>query len=173
MIKRIALCFLVLVVLTALLPVGYEHQFRDSPNAGPSKQFPLGTDDLGRDRFSRLIYGTRVSLLLATAAAVCHASQRRFWEDWQDSGIADKLILGAMDLFLSLPWLFLIADGKGFFAPQCLADIVGNHHILIARDAGMGDAGKGRQSGGAKALGSRISCCKRGQRDAPGWCGNI
>ena len=32
-------------------------------------QFLLGTDELGRDRFSRLLYGSRVSLLLAPAAA--------------------------------------------------------------------------------------------------------
>ncbi len=114
MIKRIALCFLVLVVLTALMPVGYEHQFRDSPNAGPSKQFPLGTDDLGRDRFSRLVYGTRVSLLLATAAAALSCLRAAVLGCLAGFGIADKLILGAMDLFLSLPWLFLLLMVRAF-----------------------------------------------------------
>lgn len=114
MIKRIALCFLVLVVLTALLPVEYEHQFRDSPSAGPSKQFPLGTDDLGRDRFSRLVYGTRVSLLLATAAAALSCLTAAVLGGLAGFGIADKLILGAMDLFLSLPWLFLLLMVRAF-----------------------------------------------------------
>lgn len=114
MIKRIALCFLVLVMLTALLPVEYEHQFRDSPSVGPSKQFPLGTDDLGRDRFSRLVYGTRVSLLLATAAAALSCLTAAVLGGLAGFGIADKLILGAMDLFLSLPWLFLLLMVRAF-----------------------------------------------------------
>lgn len=114
MIKRIALCFLVLVTLTALLPVEYQHQFRDSPNAGPSKQFPLGTDDLGRDRFSRLVYGTRVSLLLATAAAALSCLTAAVLGGLAGFGIADKLILGAADLFLSLPWLFLLLMVRAF-----------------------------------------------------------
>jgi peptide/nickel transport system permease protein len=38
-------------------------------NAAPSSEFPLGADNLGRDRLSRLLEGARVSLLLAPAAA--------------------------------------------------------------------------------------------------------
>lgn len=114
MIKTIALCFLVLVAIAALLPVHYEHQFRDSPNAGPSRQFPLGTDDLGRDRLSRLIYGTRVSLLLATAAAVLSCFAAAALGGLAGFGVADRLILGAADLFLSLPWLFLLLMVRAF-----------------------------------------------------------
>ncbi|MGH9600343.1 MAG: ABC transporter permease, partial [Terracidiphilus sp.] len=43
-------------------PDSYAHQFRTVPDAAPSSQHLLGTDDLGRDRLSRLVYGTRVSL---------------------------------------------------------------------------------------------------------------
>jgi peptide/nickel transport system permease protein len=35
---------------------------------GPSSAFPLGTDNLGRDLLSRIIYGARISLLVAVAA---------------------------------------------------------------------------------------------------------
>jgi peptide/nickel transport system permease protein len=114
MIRIIAICFLVVVVLTALLPVRYEHQFRDSPNAGPSRQYPLGTDDLGRDRLSRLIYGTRVSLLLATAAATLSCVTAAALGGAAGFGIADPIILGAADLFLSLPWLFLLLMVRAF-----------------------------------------------------------
>jgi ABC-type dipeptide/oligopeptide/nickel transport system permease subunit len=38
--------------------------------ATPSSEFWLGTDDLGRDQFSRLIYATRVTLLAAAEAVV-------------------------------------------------------------------------------------------------------
>jgi peptide/nickel transport system permease protein len=114
MIKRIAICFLMLVVLTALIPARYEHQFRDFPNASPSKQFPLGTDDLGRDRLSRLVYGTRVSLLLATASAILSCLAAAALGGLAGCGIADKLILASADLFLSLPWLFLLLMVRAF-----------------------------------------------------------
>ena len=114
MIRTIAICFLVVVALTALLPVHYERQFRDFPNAGPSKQFLLGTDDLGRDRLSRLIYGTRVSLLLAIAAAILSCFAAAALGGAAGFGILDKTILGAADLFLSLPWLFLLLMVRAF-----------------------------------------------------------
>ncbi len=112
--RTIAICFLCVVALTALFPVRYEHQFRDSPNAAPSRQFLLGTDDLGRDRLSRLIYGTRVSLLLATSAAILSCLAAAALGGAAGLGIADKFILGAADLFLSLPWLFLLLMVRAF-----------------------------------------------------------
>jgi peptide/nickel transport system permease protein len=114
MIKRIAICFLMLVVFTALIPARYERQFRDSPNASPSKQFPLGTDDLGRDRLSRLVYGTRVSLLLATTSAILSCIAAAALGGLAGYGIADKLILASADLFLSLPWMFLLLMVRAF-----------------------------------------------------------
>jgi len=91
-------------------PYPYEKQFRDSVLAPPSAAFPLGTDDLGRDRLSRLIYGTRVSLLLAPAAALLTTLFAGAFGllagylggAWEWGGKA------VTDLFLSLPWLFLL-----------------------------------------------------------------
>ncbi len=114
MIRKIAIYFLILVALTALLPAHFERQYRDSPNAAPSRQFPLGTDDLGRDRLSRLIYGTRVSLLLATAAAALSCLAAALLGGIAGLGFADKIILGTADLFLSLPWLFLLLMVRAF-----------------------------------------------------------
>src|SRR5689334_175582 len=51
-------------------PHTFSEQFREQPNAAPTRAFPLGTDDLGRDRFSRLLYAGRTSLLLAPATAL-------------------------------------------------------------------------------------------------------
>lgn len=114
MIRNTAISFLVLVLLTALLPVNYQHQYRDSPGAAPSRQFPLGTDDLGRNRFARLIYGTRVSLLLAFAAALFSCAVAALLGGAAGLGVADPLILGMADLFLSLPWLFLLLTVRAF-----------------------------------------------------------
>src|SRR5579883_241280 len=66
-----------IVVLAAVMmasewvaPHPYQEQFREATQAGASRQFPLGTDALGRDRLSRMLYGGRVSLACAPAAAL-------------------------------------------------------------------------------------------------------
>src|SRR6266496_2841523 len=78
MARYTAFVVLFLVIGASLLanviaPASYEEQFREIPNASPSHAHPLGTDDLGRDRLSRTLYGTRISLLLAPAAALISA----------------------------------------------------------------------------------------------------
>ena len=106
--------FLLMVTLACLLAPfvapSYAHQFRDEPDAAPSNQHLLGTDDLGRDRFARVLYGTRVSLLLAPAAALLSSllavligGAAGFLGGW-----VERLVKAATDLFLSLPWLFLL-----------------------------------------------------------------
>ena len=73
--RWISLALLVVICGASLLanliaPASYAAQFRDLPDSPPSAKHWLGTDNLGRDRFSRVLYGTRVSLLLAPAAAL-------------------------------------------------------------------------------------------------------
>jgi len=93
-----------------IAPAHYATQFRGIPNAVPSRQHWLGTDDLGRDRFSRLVYGTRVSLLLAPAAALFSTAIAAliggvagFLGGWWQ-----RVATGIINLVLSLPWLFLL-----------------------------------------------------------------
>jgi len=74
-VRLVAIAVLVLTALTvlgahSLAPAGYEQQFRETPQASPSAHHPLGTDELGRDRWARLLYGMRVSLTLAPLAAL-------------------------------------------------------------------------------------------------------
>jgi peptide/nickel transport system permease protein len=113
--RQLPIVFLLLVCLACALggflaPSGYAHQFRDIPNGLPSRQHWLGTDDLGRDRFSRLLYGTRVSLLLAPAAAVGSSLVAALIGGLAGftGGWLRRLVMVATDLFLSLPWLFLL-----------------------------------------------------------------
>jgi peptide/nickel transport system permease protein len=113
--RWIAVGLLCLVFLTALgasfiAPWSYEHQFRDDPDHAPSSHYLLGTDDLGRDRFSRLLYGMRISLLLAPAAALLSTllSALIGGAGAYIGGTWDRLTKIVIDLFLSLPWLFLL-----------------------------------------------------------------
>ena len=102
--------FVSMVLATFLLPAPYARQFRDIPNAGPSTAHPLGTDALGRDSLSRLLYGTRVSLLLAPAAAFLSALIAALLGSIAGllGGWFERIVLAATDLSLALPWLFLL-----------------------------------------------------------------
>src|SRR5580658_1409255 len=100
--RRLAIAVLSLVGLCALFapviaPYDYSRQFRDNPHAPAGRQFLMGTDDLGRDRFSRLLYATRISLVLAPAAALVSVA------------LALPLcgLTSLTTLCLSLPWIFL------------------------------------------------------------------
>jgi ABC-type dipeptide/oligopeptide/nickel transport system permease subunit len=104
-----AVVLLAIVFLVSLLPVDYEKQSRESIGASPNRQFPLGTDDLGRDRLARLIYGTRISLLMAPCAALVTlliAAAIGLTAGFV-GGVWDSFAMRLTDLFLSLPWLFL------------------------------------------------------------------
>ena len=106
----LCMIFAAMVLATIVVPAPYARQFRDVPNAGPSTAHPLGTDALGRDSLSRLLYGTRVSLLLAPAAALLSTliaallgSAAGFLGGW-----LERIVLAVTDLSLALPWLFLL-----------------------------------------------------------------
>lgn len=120
MIQRIAIGVLLAVALVAIFaghiaPAHYALQFRDLPNAPPSHQHWLGTDDVGRDRFSRVLYGTRISLLLAPAAALLSTLLAATLGGLPGylGGLWSRLALSCVDLFLSLPWLFVVIMARG------------------------------------------------------------
>jgi peptide/nickel transport system permease protein len=113
-IRRAAALLLLSIALCGLLapqiaPYPPDRQFRDNPDAPPGHGFLMGTDEIGRDRFSRLVYATRISALMAPAAALCSivlallisagASYGRRAATWAVSGVTT--------VCLSLPWIFL------------------------------------------------------------------
>jgi len=113
-------CAVLLLVLGAsaaanwLAPAGYSRQYRDVTNAPPSHTHWLGTDEIGRDRFARVLYGTRISLLLAPAAALLSTLMAAFIGGLAGylGGIWTRMAMAVTDLFLSLPWLFLLITAR-------------------------------------------------------------
>ncbi len=114
-VRAIALVVLGVAIVAALAtpwiaPSPYDHQDRDATDIAPTHAHPLGTDDLGRDRLSRLLYGARISLLLAPVAAAgavflaaLIGGAAGFLGGWYE-----RATLAGIDIFLSLPWLFLL-----------------------------------------------------------------
>ena len=118
--KVAALVIGVLVLLALLAPIfakltghGPAEQFLDvglsseGIPTGPSRHFLLGTDGLGRDLLVRIVYGTRVSLLvglLASGTAVLVGTVIGIAAGWY-GGMVDRILSRAMDVFLALPFL--------------------------------------------------------------------
>ncbi len=130
------------LILTAslcadLIPgMSYAQQHRDATSAAPSLRFPLGTDDLGRDRFARLLYGTRISLLLAAAAAA-GAVMLAFLVGGAAGycgGWCDRCIVRAIDLMLSVPWLLLLLAVRALLPLNAspMASLVVTYALLAA-----------------------------------------
>ncbi|MGO8794627.1 MAG: ABC transporter permease [Candidatus Sulfotelmatobacter sp.] len=119
LLRKIALLALLLVVGASasanwLAPAGYAKQYREATDAPPSRTHWLGTDELGRDRFTRVLYGTRISLLLAPAAALLSTLLAAVIGGLAGylGGAWERMAMAVTDLFLSLPWLFLLITAR-------------------------------------------------------------
>ncbi len=88
-------------------------------NEGGSTKNLLGTDDLGRDMLSRLIYGARVSLTLGIVsvgiALVCGCilgALAGYYKGWPDN-----LIMRVMDIILAFPYILLAIVIVAYLGP--------------------------------------------------------
>jgi len=113
-IRRAAILLLVAIALSGLFagklaPYPYDRQDRQAIDAPPDSKFVMGTDDVGRDRFSRLLWATGVSALLAPAAALCSIAIALMVSSLTALGrpALNYSIDGFTTICLSLPWIFL------------------------------------------------------------------
>lgn len=117
------LSFLLVAVIAPLLspydPLG---QDLSNNNAGPTLEHPLGTDSLGRDVLSRLIYGSRTSLGISMTSVSTGLLMGVFLGLMAayHGGWLDTVIMRFMDVLLALPGILLAIAivavlGKGVF----------------------------------------------------------
>ena len=88
----------------------------------PSWQFPLGTDHLGRDELSRLLYGTRttlglagISLTIIMGIALVVGGVSGYYGGWLDTGL-----MMVVDLLLAFPSLILGIAVAGILGPSLM-----------------------------------------------------
>jgi dipeptide transport system permease protein len=154
----LGLAIFVLLIVVAIFapliaPYAPDVQFRDSIRTPPSwlaggkPQFLLGTDEVGRDILSRLIFGARYSLFIgffvvigAMIVGVTLGLLAGFFRGW-----VDALIMRVMDIILAFPSLLLALVlvailGPGLFnAMLAIALVLQPHFARLTRAAVMSE----------------------------------
>lgn len=139
----ICLGFVVLFILVGIFapwiaPTGYNAMNPVEARQGPSLRHLSGTDELGRDIFSRLIYSLRNAILVAFTASISSivvGSLVGALAGYQ-GGIVDTLLVGAIDIMYAFPsFLFSVVMvtviGRGI--PAIIIAIAVTSWVGIAR----------------------------------------
>ena len=120
---KISLVILVVVGLAALFaPVVAPYDpdaIVGTFSGAPCKEFILGTDQIGRDVFSRLLYATRISLLvgiLATVISTVIGVVLGLIAGYF-GGVADMLLMRFTDMVMSFPYILLVLVAAAIFKP--------------------------------------------------------
>ena len=135
---RTALAGLAIVAIVALVAIAapliapHDPDLQDVANRlqGPSLQHPIGTDNLGRDELSRIIYGSRVSVLttLAVGVAILTIGIVVGIVSGLAGGLVDGFVMRIVDVLLAFPSFLLALAVAGTLGPGLL-------HLALAMTA--------------------------------------
>lgn len=118
----IFIIFLFIIAIFAPVLSPYDPGEIDTKNilAAPSWKHPFGTDQLGRDVLSRMIWGSRISLMvgfvavgIATVIGVALGSISGYYR-----GKIDNVIMRFVDMMLAIPTFFLLLAAIAFLEPS-------------------------------------------------------
>lgn len=102
-----------LILVGVLAPVLAPYpadQFVGLPGQGPSRDFPFGTDKFGRDMFSHVIYGARISLqvgFMAVGIGTAIGLVIGAWSGFK-GGVVDVIVQRAVDTAIAFPQLLFL-----------------------------------------------------------------
>ena len=147
---------LIAILADLLAPYGPTEQFREHTllppvwSEGGSWSFALGTDPLGRDMLSRLLFGARYSFLVGIVVVLVSASGgiliglvAGFSPRWLDA-----IIMRVMDIILAFPSLLLALVLVAIFGPTLLnamnaiAIVLQPHYVRLTRASVMNERAK-------------------------------
>jgi peptide/nickel transport system permease protein len=119
----ISVLILIIFIFTAIFPqwiAPYESGKRFTPYLPPDSAHFLGTDDMGHDIFSMLVFGTRISLVIG----FCAGGLSIFIGIWIGvisgyvKGRTDDILMGLTDIMLIIPKIPVIILFAAFFRPN-------------------------------------------------------
>ncbi|RMF90630.1 MAG: ABC transporter permease [Nitrospinota bacterium] len=127
----LGLSLILLLVLTAifaplLAPFDPIHQELGDRLHPPGGKYLLGTDQLGRDIFSRIIYGSRISLKIAFIVAGVAGSIGLILGaiSGYAGGVVDEVLMRITDMFLAFPRLILAMAIAAALGPNLTNTVV-------------------------------------------------
>ena len=107
-----AFLFLVIVASIAVDYTGLDPTAIDVGNmlAKPSAEHWFGTDELGRDYFTRVLYGARVSLIVGVLAMVTSVliGVTVGMISGYFGGVVDSVCMRIVDIFCAIPWIIMV-----------------------------------------------------------------
>jgi dipeptide transport system permease protein len=162
--SRGAIIGLALVIALVVLALGADviaphppnEQYRDftlTPpvwKEGGTAQFVLGTDPVGRDILSRLIHGTRLSLMIGLISVAISLSLGVLLGLLAGyfRGVTETIIMRCMDVMLALPSLLLAIAVVAILGPglanamYAIAIVLLPHYVRLTRAAVIAEASK-------------------------------
>jgi len=112
--------FLAAIFAPLIAPYTYDEQDVQNSYAKPSAEHLLGTDKMGRDILSRLIYGTRQSLqmgilsvLLGAVIGITIGSVSGYYGTW-----VDNLLMRLLDIYQAIPMFLLCVALAAILGPS-------------------------------------------------------
>ncbi len=130
--------FLIVAILFSVIfadfiaPYGIDDQDLLNRFVSPSKSHIFGTDNLGRDIFSRVLFGGRVSLMIGLFSALFSAGVGIFFGSLAGfyGGKLDNLIMRGIDIMMAIPSMLLAISIVAALGP-------GMNNVIIAVGIGM------------------------------------
>src|SRR5690242_17321120 len=130
----IVVALLVMAVFAErIAPYGYDETIRGARMQSPSATYWLGTDNLSRDMWSRIVYGARVSLTVgfATVGLAVFLATAVGVSSGYFGGLYDIVIQRIVGAWLSFPYLVIVLSVMAVLGPG-LFNVVLSLAIIIA-----------------------------------------